>query len=169
MKTCALCQRILPDESFPANNRMRTQLDSWCVDCYRKERKKWKTHNRSHTRAWKEEERGKNADPVQWAGLHCRHISQYVTKIVARFEAKTGNEAPPQLLAIKQLADQLATALPERSQASRSCLVVCRNCGREFKPKPRGDWWAAYCSSYCKERFRQIKPLFESAGQVADK
>lgn len=170
MKTCTVCERVLPDESFPADRKTRTQLASWCVGCYRKKRAEWKAQSPAHSRAWKEEERKTGIDPVHWANLHCQHISNYVTRVVARFEAKTGHEAPPQLLAIRQLADQLAQSLPERPKAILGGpYVVCRNCGREFVPKRRGSAWAAYCSSYCKNRIRQVYEAFESAGQGADK
>lgn len=168
MKTCSLCERVLPFTAFPAAKRTRTQLSSWCSDCYREKRAEWKREHAAHTRAYKEAERKTNADPLHWAGLHCRHISQYVTRVTTRFEAKTGLEAPPQLLAIRQLADQLAQELPERPRAKQSRIIQCRNCGDEFRP-PRAAWGAAYCSSYCYERMRQVERAFASAGQGADK
>lgn len=170
MKTCTVCNRVLPNDSFPADRRVRTQLSSWCVECYRVKRAEWKAANPFNGKAHKEEERRTPPDALHWAGVHCRHISSYVTRVVTRFEAKHGIEAPPQLLAIRQLADQMALETPLRPSTRQRGYgkIACRNCGREFRPNPRGHGRDSYCSSYCRERFRQLIPVFESAGQDAD-
>lgn len=158
MKACTICNRVLPDTSFPARDMTRTRLHAWCRDCYQIKREEWKRNNPHHTSSWKEETRPQ-PDAIQWARLHCQHIANYVTRVSARFESKTGLECPPQLLAIRQLADQVTEQLPERPRAAKSAHIVCRNCGREYFPTSHR--YSAYCSKYCKERFKQVADVME--------
>lgn len=57
-------------------------------------------------------------EPVTYSRLHAEHIANYTRRAIDRFESKTGNEAPPELAAIFQLArrlsDQQAAELEER-------------------------------------------------------
>ena len=45
-KRCSRCYRSLPVSAFRANEKLRSGLDSWCLDCRREASRLWRAEHR---------------------------------------------------------------------------------------------------------------------------
>ena len=45
-KRCSRCRRSLPVSEFRANDKLRSGLDSWCLDCRREASREWRMAHR---------------------------------------------------------------------------------------------------------------------------
>lgn len=139
MKTCSRCQKVFPASSFYREG-------SWCDGCRREVRNRYKQEWPEQTLARKP---SVSNHPMSYSALHCGHIARYTKRAIERFEHKTGQEAPPELLAIHQLAarltDDQATQLVQRTTTE----TECRNCGRPVNP----SHGRKYCTLACKDAF----------------
>lgn len=158
MKTCTACNQVRPEESFYREG-------SWCQDCRVIKRAEWKAKNPANAKAHKMISEQTQVDPTAYGKLHCEHIAGYAKRAIERFERKTGNEAPPELTAIYQLAsrltDQQHAQLISRAVVVRGSRITrrpqpreCLQCGATYKPK--GQYISRFCSDPCRTRFKEL-------------
>lgn len=145
MKTCSKCKTIKPFAAFYPGA-------TDCADCRRKQAITWRETNRPNTLAHRQL-RKQNVDALAHAKLHCEHVANYTKRAIERFEAATGNEAPPELTALYQLARTLADQQESRMQ-TRAIAQPCLICDTPFKPKSATH---IYCSTRCKEKAKRIR------------
>lgn len=149
MKTCTRCQAIKPPEAFKPKKHLRDGLDSWCRDCANAANREWRRRYPAAVAAQKEIDLAKY-DPTTYSRRVCEHISEYADRAITRFEKHTGQEAPPQLTVIRQLAQKIVDEHPPpRIKKTELQCNYCRVI--YYKPKCGAS---RYCSELCRDRDR---------------
>ena len=69
-KDCRNCKQARPHEEFPANNRLKDGLDSWCRDCHKVANKKYAKSNRQLINE-RGKKRSKKITLETYAGTFC--------------------------------------------------------------------------------------------------
>lgn len=137
-KLCARCQRIKPAAEFKLNHRTRDGLDSWCRICQRVATEESRRSNPRYEELRQEESRirrGAHYDPIRYSRAVITHVQTYVERAIERFETNTGKEAPPHMIALRDVTRSFIAEHPEIPTRSRQ--RDCTDCGRQFTATPR--------------------------------
>lgn len=145
MRTCPRCEKIKPRSSFHLGK-------GHCADCRREAAAKWRETHHPSILAHRQLRKQK-VDALAHAKLHCEHVANYTKRAIERFEKATGNESPPELTALYQLARRLS-AEQENRMATRAISKACLMCDTPFKPTSATN---IYCSTRCKEKAKRIR------------
>lgn len=118
-------------------------------------------------------------DPNAYVQLHCAHIARYCHRAIDRFEDLTGKECPPELTAIRQLANRLADeksrhiamrGLVQKGSRVRSkpdTNRVCSECGAMLKDRQRVVCATNRCRDARRKRLNPEKYAAREAAKVA--
>lgn len=147
MKACAKCGQIKPDESFNS--------ESWCQDCVTERVRQWHKDNPDFVQP-KQAAVLVERDTVLATYRYCNHIAKYTGRAIDRITSK-GLEAPPQLIAIKQMAEQFANAQNDVIQRRRECPW----CRETFVQRPGPGRARKYCSDKCRMSARDHKRMID--------
>lgn len=143
MKTCSRCKQIKPISSFSRRTASKDGHQGWCKDCAVERVRQW--HNDNPTFVFPSKTAKLTArDALQASYRHCAHIARYTQRAITRIE-QSGLEAPPQLMAIKDLAQRLA----DEQHALINRRTECEWCGKQFIRKIRGAR-QRFCSDSCR-------------------
>ncbi len=145
-KRCTRCDTIKTTAAFRPNPNMRDGHDSWCKQCCRDATKAWRHQNPHYTKAASQTKKT-YGDPIEYSRRHCLHIADYLDRAIARYESATGNEAPPYLTEMRNLARKMASDHPPGRQLG--IQATCRHCADSFESFNR---LTLYCSTRCKDQ-----------------
>lgn len=151
MKTCTRCNTIKPAEAFKIRRSLPGGLDPWCKDCANAANREWRRRYPASVAAEKELNT-KSYDPSTYSLRVCEHISQYADRAITRFEKRTGQEAPPQLTVLRQLAQKVIDEHPSPRQKRRPTLR-CNYCRDPYPvPHRKSERTSLYCKPLCAKR-----------------
>lgn len=154
-KECSGCGREKPLADFHRRRASPDGLNNRCTECVREYQRR-RTDNKR---------RGKMVytatDPLVFATLTSIHVRDYVERAIARFERRSGLEAPPQLSAILALAKQLVETAPVPISHDLTFRRTCTSCGSAFQTT---NVKKCFCSTACYQSWWYQKRKRENPG-----